>query len=97
MNFTQAAAAGLCDWSSFTNAPPNASASDTMRHVARYEYAASLVVKKEWGTGSYELLHNGRCAAAAEHYRMETALLRANGSTSNFGADIYITSNRSVK
>jgi len=35
-----------------------------MAKVARYEYAASLIVRKEWGTGSYGLPHSGRYVSA---------------------------------
>ena len=84
MNFSrEAATAGLCDWAGFADAPPNASSSVAMAHVARYAYATALIVRKEWGTGSYELPHAGRCAAAGTHYHMQTALLR--GTTPMFG------------
>lgn len=78
MNFSAAAAGGLCDWDRLALAPPNESSSPAMAAVARYEYAAALIVQKTWGTGTYGLSHNRRAAAAAQHYGMRVDVLRAN-------------------
>lgn len=62
---------GLCDWSSFSLSPPNVSTDPGMLAVAKYEYAAALVVQKEWGTGSYMLTHEERATAVAQHFNVD--------------------------
>jgi len=82
MDFDQEASRnGLCDWPSFATSPsPNATNSTSMTAVARYEYAAALIVEKQWGTGGYMLSHAGRAEAAAKHYGAEIIIVTAESS-----------------
>jgi hypothetical protein len=76
MNFTAAASTeGLCDYPHFGLKPPNMSTDPSLVSVARYEYAASLIVQKEWGTGSYLLSHAGRASAVAKAYDADVKIV----------------------
>ena len=67
MNFS-AEAVTLCDWSSFALAPPNVSSDPAVQKVARFEFAAALVVEKVWGTSTYALSHADRARAVSAHF-----------------------------
>merc|ERR1712032_497516 len=78
MNFSAAEIDGLCDWNRFVSSPPNSTTDPSTKIVARYLYAASLVVEKKWGTGSYMLSHAASARAVEEHYRVIIEIVSAN-------------------
>eukprot|EP00746_Dinoflagellata_sp_MGD_P048298 gnl/MRDRNA2_/MRDRNA2_219702_c0_seq1.p1 gnl/MRDRNA2_/MRDRNA2_219702_c0~~gnl/MRDRNA2_/MRDRNA2_219702_c0_seq1.p1 ORF type:complete len:288 (+),score=39.19 gnl/MRDRNA2_/MRDRNA2_219702_c0_seq1:74-937(+) len=84
MDFDAETKKGLCMWQSFADAPPNTTSDSHMKAVAKYEYAAALILQKTWGTGDYELTHEARAKAAMEHYGFENITII---SLTNFSAD----------
>lgn len=86
-NFTrEAESAHLCDWGAFASSPPNLTGDASLIAVARYSYAAALIVEKKWGSGDYMLSHAGRVASVSSHYGMNASLLILSDSPHQQGA-----------
>lgn len=68
----EAAENGLCDWTRFAARSQNVTTDAGTRAVARYIYAAALVVTRKWGspagTPHYLLSHDEQDEAVSEHY-----------------------------
>eukprot|EP00746_Dinoflagellata_sp_MGD_P029157 gnl/MRDRNA2_/MRDRNA2_16897_c0_seq1.p1 gnl/MRDRNA2_/MRDRNA2_16897_c0~~gnl/MRDRNA2_/MRDRNA2_16897_c0_seq1.p1 ORF type:complete len:415 (+),score=49.70 gnl/MRDRNA2_/MRDRNA2_16897_c0_seq1:86-1330(+) len=71
MDFDKETNNGLCSWHSFVGPAMNASSDAQMKAVAKYEYAAALIVRKTWGQGTYELNFHDRKIAVMKHYGFE--------------------------
>jgi len=48
--------------------------------MAKFSYAASLIVEKEWATGDYLLSHAARAAAVSEHFGCHASVISVNKS-----------------
>lgn len=81
----EAAENGLCDWPRFTARSRNVTTDVGTTAVARYIYAAALVVRRSWGsprgTPHYLLSHEKQDVAVSEHYGMEITRLHIKHAT----------------
>ena len=82
MNFT-AEIHTLCDWDRFEPNPPNTSSAPAMQAVAKFEYAAALIIEKKWGTGDYMLSHHERAAAVAARFGVGVSILSTVSNASS--------------
>jgi hypothetical protein len=62
------------NWSLFVDSINGSTPWPSVEQVAKYSYYTSVVVEKDFGTGSYVLSHASRIAALEDHYTCDTAL-----------------------
>ena len=69
------------DWNLFVNVIDAGTFQDSKEEVARYLYYTSIVLQKDFGTGSYCLGHTDRVANLQNHYACVTAYYSSNSYT----------------
>jgi len=79
MNFNRAI--GLCDWGSFAKSPKNRTEDLRTASVAKYEYAAALVVQKKWGTRDYMITNEESSVEVESHFNVKVSVKSMSETT----------------